>query len=541
MLPQTNSDNLGSLLKTGNELKREGKLEEAAATYRRCIEINPFSAWSYHNLGEVWSRIGDEKEAIAAYNKAIELNPNSAWSLNNMGELLARQGLLNKAIKCYRLAINKNPNYYEFYNNIGQAFLQRKLLDEAVGFYKKAIELNPNNLDGYYQLGNIFFKQKKILDQAIFYYQKVLELNPSYAEKLPILPIKLGEKVLVKLGEDNLEKNNKIAGSRIIYSENKTRMNPPIAVDDKIHPNFLDEALTEYESHPCFVLVIPNGRAWINDSWVHAIINSEDEILIKYTFRQPELKNASQLDSPPVLELNETVALLSARYGENNYCHWMFDLLPQFDLIRRSGIKINEIDKFAVSSCQLPFQKETLKSLGIPESKIIEISHYPHIKAKNLIVPSVTRATKWSCKFLRRDLLPDRQIENKSERIYISRRNASYRRVINETEVMDYLEKFGFRDVTLESMSVGEQALLLAGAKIIVAPHGAGLTNLVFCRGGTKIIELISPDAVRNGYYEISQYCDLEYYYLIGKSVDGRDMRIDIGLLSKLMNKAGLS
>lgn len=539
MLSKTNSDNLGYLLKTGNELKREGRLEEAAATYRRCIEINPVSAWSYHNLGEVLSRLGDEEEAIAAYNKAIELNPDSAWSLNNIGDLFAGQSLLDKAIKFYRLAINKNPDYYEFYNNLGEAFFRKGLLDKAARFYQKAIELNPKNLNGYYQLGNIF-KEKKLLYRAICYYQKVLEDNQGYAEKLPILPIKLGDEFQVKLGEDNLEKKHKIAGSPIFYSENKTAMNPPITVDEKIHPNFLDDALKKNEAHPCFVLVIPNGRAWINDSWVHAIINSDEEILIKHVFRQPDLKNGSQLKSPPVLNINETVALLSARFAENNYCHWMFDLLPQFDLIRRSGININDIDKFAVSSCKLPFQKETLKSLGIPESKIIEISRHPHIKAKNLIAASVTRGTKWSCKFLRRELLPDGQIENKSERIYISRRNASYRRVVNEAEVMGYLQKFGFRDVTLESLSVAEQALLLAGAEIVVAPHGAGLSNLVFCREGTKIIEFISPDAVRNGYYEISQYCGLEYYYMIGEPAPEINMKISLDLLSKLLGFAGI-
>ena len=42
-------------------------------------------------------------------------------------------------------------------------------------------------------------------------------------------------------------------------------------------------------------------------------------------------------------------------------------------------------------------------------------------------------------------------------------------------------------------MSVAEQVELFVYADVVVAPHGAGLTNLLFCREGTRIVEIFPP------------------------------------------------
>jgi len=160
---------------------------------------------------------------------------------------------------------------------------------------------------------------------------------------------------------------------------------------------------------------------------------------------------------------------------------------------------MDSIDKFALNACDSAYEKETLNSLGIPHDKILESRYHPHFTADKLIVPSIcdgaAGTSKWKCEYLRRMFLNEKQSlkTNYSERIYISREKASYRRIVNEKDVVGCLEKFGFRTVKLETMSVAEQAACLAAAKVVVAPHGGGLTNLVFCSPGTKVIEIFSP------------------------------------------------
>ncbi|NOG52157.1 MAG: glycosyltransferase family 61 protein [Chloroflexi bacterium] len=77
-------------------------------------------------------------------------------------------------------------------------------------------------------------------------------------------------------------------------------------------------------------------------------------------------------------------------------------------------------------------------------------------------------------------------------RLYISRSKARRRRVLNESAVIALLAPLGFEAFTLEDLSVAEQVRLFAGAEAVVAPHGSGLTNLVFGQG-IKVIELHTP------------------------------------------------
>jgi capsular polysaccharide biosynthesis protein len=99
-------------------------------------------------------------------------------------------------------------------------------------------------------------------------------------------------------------------------------------------------------------------------------------------------------------------------------------------------------------------------------------------------------------------------------------------------------------------MPIAEQALLLSSAKVILAPHGAGLSNLVFCSPGTKVIEVFSPKYVNVCFWSLSNQMNLEYYYLIGEGqsppeyVDPHQIKADISVninsLSNLMKLAGI-
>lgn len=292
---------------------------------------------------------------------------------------------------------------------------------------------------------------------------------------------------------------------------------------------------------PIFVVSIPRGRAWIapqKNSWMIcnaiAIITPDDALLgdlsrchpwylpgcSKHDFGHHRL--FSQRKLPPVVQLQGTVAILSCLAG-HVYYHWMMDLLPRLEILRRSGISLEAIDWFVVNNTNQPFQQETLTQLGIPPEKILASDEYPHIQAEQLIVPSFPGHLDWvplaTLTWLRQTFLPRRK-PSTGMRLYLSRAHAAYRRVTNETELCDRLSPFGFITLHPETLSVQEQAELFAQADIIVAPHGSGLTNLAFCSPGTRVIELFSPDYVRTDYWIISQHLHLEHYYVIGEPFD---------------------
>ena len=119
--------------------------------------------------------------------------------------------------------------------------------------------------------------------------------------------------------------------------------------------------------------------------------------------------------------------------------------------------------------------------------------------------------------------------------------------------MIEFLSDLGFQMVTLESLSVLEQAALLANAQVVISPHGGGLTNLVFCAPGTKVIEIFSPKFVYPCYWLVSNLVNLEYYYLLGKVPEGEylhqlfypnprleDIFVDLGELKQLLRHAGV-
>jgi len=568
-------------LKTANELMRLGKLDEAIAAYNRAIKFNPNSAFSYYYLGEAFAKKGQLKKAISAYYSALNLNPKLAWCCYSLGNVLLQTEQLDRGIEYLRKAINIKPNFFEFHYSLGLALIQQDTVDEAINSLKKSIELNPKFAYSYKSLGDALSKTQAWDEATVFYRKafelqpkllgqyfaslalalqkqglfsqlialssKVIKINPESAKELPIILSKdLGELL-------HNRSYSKSINDRVSYIdislENFNKFKPTITIHQTIHPQFTPSQPNDKN----FVVLIPRGRVWSNDSWGVVVTNSKNEIFIKRMFRKPDITDlASTKNLPPLLNLDGITVFLSSRWGYNYY-HWMFDVISRLELVLESGIDLSCVDKFVVNSYQQQFQKDTLDILGIPPKKIIESHQYHHLESDTLIVPSLPAAfpLKWNCDFLRRKFLGLVSKQQKNfERIYVSRKDTNSRRVANETELVDFLNQYGFVSVTLSSMSFQEQVCLFANAKVIITPHGAGLTNIVFCQPETKIIELFASDTIRNCYYITANYCNLEYYYLafqpdIPRGDNPRqtnlDLVVDLNLLLKLMQKARIS
>jgi capsular polysaccharide biosynthesis protein len=298
-----------------------------------------------------------------------------------------------------------------------------------------------------------------------------------------------------------------------------------------------------------FVADISQGRAWIipqQSYWqlCHAIaIITPDNYLLADLSRDypaplppcdqhnPAHHQIFSMESlPPLEKIEGKVAVLSTLSG-NVYFHWMIDLLPRIEILRRSLIDLAEIDWFVVNSHNLPFQKETLNILGVPAHKILTSDQHPHIQADHLIVPSFANylgyLPDWGIQFLRETFMTADVLKRTGwpKRIYINRDGAKYRQVLNEEALVKYLEKYGFVSVALETLTLADQIALFAEAEVIITPHGSGLTNTVFCQPGTKIVELFSPHYMRYYYVNISRSLGLKHYYWLGDSTSCYPLR----------------
>jgi capsular polysaccharide biosynthesis protein len=234
--------------------------------------------------------------------------------------------------------------------------------------------------------------------------------------------------------------------------------------------------------------------------------------------------------SVPVPTKNLGEATVLATLGGHNYFHWMFHVLPRLDLVRRVSLHSGRISTSVVNSVATAFQRESLLAIGVDSDEAITLRDSDHLRVTRLTVPSrpsrVSEMSRSSCEYLRRLFLrPDDEAPRRSgsRRLYLARNNAAHRVMTNDAEVRELLEGYGFEEVDLDTMSLRAQAAVVQSAGVVVAPHGAALTNLVFARPGLKVLEIFSPNYINCCYWLLANIMGLDYWFVVGAGDRVRD------------------
>ena len=212
----------------------------------------------------------------------------------------------------------------------------------------------------------------------------------------------------------------------------------------------------------------------------------------------------------------------------DNYFHWLLDALTRFDpvLMERLGpgleadggcvVLLPELDQF--------WKWETASLLlprSVPRVALVEDSM---VFAQRLVfLPNMTGGG-----FLPHPRLNDVFDAMRAavggtadpwRRIYVARSDSRNRLLVNEAEIAARAAAAGFTPVVLSGMPVAEQARLFAEASHIVAPHGAGLTNVMFCRPGTAFCELHMDRYVQWAFRRLAMLRGLRYGCVIGTAL----------------------
>jgi capsular polysaccharide biosynthesis protein len=215
----------------------------------------------------------------------------------------------------------------------------------------------------------------------------------------------------------------------------------------------------------------------------------------------------------------------------------MLETIPKMHLFQQSG-EIDADSYFVVPNLQYRYQKEFLEHFGIDEKRIIDEQSVHHIQADWLYVTSHVKYfdhhPRWSVDFLVRNVV--RNSQKPGRRIYISRGDArGKRRAENEEQMEEMLKRHGFESVQLSPLSIYGKAEVFNSASIIVAVHGGGLANLVFCQPGTQVLEIFPDQYVRHAYYDICDKRSVRYHYLLFPSsgdatnaIDGQKLGLTI-------------
>jgi len=201
----------------------------------------------------------------------------------------------------------------------------------------------------------------------------------------------------------------------------------------------------------------------------------------------------------------DKVFLFAGRWW-GNYFHFVIDYCIRYNDLKDNGI-IDEDTKILFPGQIKSWQREYFSLLDINTDNIHITSEKP-LFVQNCLIASTRRdrflVSKAACRTFSHKMINsiERNLDvSCSDRVYISRRDSS-RKIINEIELFDMLKEHNFNIVKCENLTVSEQIRLFSTAKLVVAAHGAGVTNIIYSNRPI-VIELIPNDAWVWGYFAV--------------------------------------
>lgn len=225
----------------------------------------------------------------------------------------------------------------------------------------------------------------------------------------------------------------------------------------------------------------------------------------------------------------------------HSFFHWLTEAMPLLEalfLFEKDNLDI-EVKLIVPNS---PFVEPYLNLLGI-ESKRLIFWNYTKVKVITLVVPSLRYArleshkgdwaqhiyTKSSFDFLRDRLkISDSAIHTKNK-IYVSRKDVGSRLLKNEAELEIFLQKFGYKSVVLQDLTIREQINLFSNCSHLITAHGAGLANCVF-GDNIHVIELFPENRGLNftyHFYQIASYFGHEHHLVFCACDEKENVSVD--------------
>jgi capsular polysaccharide biosynthesis protein len=207
-----------------------------------------------------------------------------------------------------------------------------------------------------------------------------------------------------------------------------------------------------------------------------------------------------------------------------SYYHWFHDVLPRLEA---AFPHLPRGTRFLINDRPASWQLDTLAAYGIqgedleiqPEDARTQIERlWFATPAGQTGFGSHGLLKKVSTRLRSHFITPT---EESPCGLYVSRSQSRCRRVVNEGELLAEIPAEHFKKVHCEDFTIQGQIALFWNARWVLAPHGAGLTNIMFCRHGTGVGEIHYAETVYNDHYwMLTQQFGLAHTHLGARKID---------------------
>jgi len=142
-------------------LELQGRWDEAAAEYRKILEINPLLPGTHARLGRaLLSRPQPSpatvQEAKKQFEEELQIDPRNAGAEYVLGELAKDANEFSIAIDHYSRASKLDKNFAEAYLGLGSALVAARRFGDAIPPLEAYEKLAPDSPTGHYQLAQAY-------------------------------------------------------------------------------------------------------------------------------------------------------------------------------------------------------------------------------------------------------------------------------------------------------------------------------------------------------------------------------------------------
>lgn len=241
-------------------------------------------------------------------------------------------------------------------------------------------------------------------------------------------------------------------------------------------------------------------------------------------------------------------------FYRNYYYPWLVEYLPKLRALKRYEAETGNTPTIAIDPDAPPFVTETLSLLGYEDrceawdetewtiGQLLVTNHRLNASwpgRRYGFEPSYDDFM-WVRENIRSSVDVARSGDTFNKKIYISRQETSRgRRVENYEELETLLQAQGFEPYVFESYSFPEQVRLISNANIILSPHGAGLSNMLFA-DDPLVIEMFPETRIRSSYYLLAEVLGFDYEAIVTEASPHDphdDLIVDIDDLEKRLEE----
>jgi Flp pilus assembly protein TadD len=146
----------------GSALQILGRLDEAAAEYRRILDLRPSDPVARNSLGTVLRLQGKTNEAMAEYHEVLRLHPGYTDAEYNVGRVYLSDGKLEQASESFAAVLHVQPWHADARHSLGVALQLEGKTDDAIREYREVLRLRPGYPDAEYNLDRTLLAQGKV-------------------------------------------------------------------------------------------------------------------------------------------------------------------------------------------------------------------------------------------------------------------------------------------------------------------------------------------------------------------------------------------